>query len=984
MAIAKYIFTVSNGQLLVELNNVAVEFEGEHSKTYKSPTLDLFKKNIKLFDFGIFVDSFKIENFDTIDGVVPTDIEDAFASLLALLPAGAGGGGAGDASSANQVAQTAVLNSILTELKDDVNASETVWYDKNTPTLFYVRRSSTNQDTGIITVSFYDVAGTSATPTIANLVQVVSGVDYEFNSVQRKATIAGTGYSINDKIQELQIINMALGTLVNTIWINKTTDAIISTPTFSNLIIDDTYASTALQTTGNASLSSIDTKTPALVGGKVPVSDPTALPLPSGASTSAKQDIGNASVASLDTKSSSQFVSSTGTLTGVSQTVSLALTDESAGTIQILGTWAGTITFEGTIDGTNFSPINAVSSSTSSPQTTTTVNGLYRLTPASFSAFRVNMTAFTSGTATISMRATKGVGGTFANQILPVKIDQTTNGTTNRVNIGTDGQVATNGTIFAFSTLNSTTAQLASTSTFTGTIESILNQQSYSILFFSDQNSTITIKQYIDVGGTKLISNLTYTYIAGSTNFARSGVANGNYIQVTVQNTGGSTTTTLQLDTAFGTIPSATPLNNSPSAINEINGTVISTGIGASDAGTQRHVLVNEQVQDLYFTGQSAQTATIQNIIPSTSSASATDVTGFSSGSIQIISTGTAGTFIFEGANDTPTSANYVTIPVWNSTIQTGTPITSAITASASAIIYVFPINYRYIRVRIATTITGGSIQAFSTIKRANFTGSALQIAQATAGNLNATIGGGTLPTVTTVGTVSTITNTGQLTPGVSATNLGKARNAVIGATDTGVGVLTLRNDALVAFGTNGSYNTPTTDKYGNILVKDQTRHKRTYSLAFTVAPVATATDIFQIIGSATTTVSINKINISGTQTTGGQTTVTIAKRSTANTGGTSTSSTMVVHDSTDASATSVGTIYTANPTTGTPVGNLRIFSLPLATATSTTNNIVQLDFGERGKPIILNGVAQALVIALGGVTLAGGSINVWIEFTEE
>lgn len=638
---------------------------------------------------------------------------------------------------------------------------------------------------------------------------------------------------------------------------------------------------------------------------------------------------------------------------------------------------SGVISFEGTNDNVTWTPIflyDDASASTNPVSSYTPTTGVNRFfsgpTHFSFIRFRISTVIGGGGSVqayTITRR-----------QPFQPNVYTISQATAANLNATVTGTVTTNGTIFAFSPLgtNSTTTQLAAGATFTGIIESIVNQQSYSILFFSDQNSIITIKQYIDLAGTKLISSLSYTYTAGSTNFARSGVANGNYLQVTVQNTGGSTTTMLQLDTAYGTIPAATPLNNAPIAINEINGTVVSTGIGASDAGTQRNALVNEQVQDLYFTGQATQTATIQNIIPSTSSVNATDVTGFSSGSIQIVSTGTGGTFIFEGANDSATSANYVTIPVWNATVQSGTPIQAAITATSSAILYVFPINYRYIRVRIATTITGGSIQAFTTIKRANFTGSALQIAQATANNLNMTLGGGT---------VTTLSNTTQLTPGVAATNLGKAEDAVAASGDTGVFALGVRRDTLTTSSSaTGDYNEMSVDKYGNMLIKDQTRHKRTYSLAFTVAPAATATDIFQIIGSATTTVSINKINISGTQTTGGQTTISLIKRSTANTGGTSTSSTMVVHDLADAAATAVGSIYTANPTTGTPVGNIRIFSLPLGAVTSTTNNIVQVDFGERGKPIVLNGVAQAMVIALGGVTLTGGSINVWIEFTEE
>lgn len=75
-----------------------------------------------------------------------------------------------------------------------------------------------------------------------------------------------------------------------------------------------TGASTsALQTTGNTSLSSIDTKTPALVAGRTPVDgsgvtqpiSAVALPLPSGAATSANQSTEIASLASLDSKAPS-------------------------------------------------------------------------------------------------------------------------------------------------------------------------------------------------------------------------------------------------------------------------------------------------------------------------------------------------------------------------------------------------------------------------------------------------------------------------------------------------------------------------------------------------------------------------------------------------------------------------------------------------------------------------------------------------------
>ena len=114
-------------------------------------------------------------------------------------------------------------------------------------------------------------------------------------------------------------------------------------------------------------------------------------------------------------------VSTSGNLAAAAQTVVLALVGNNAAAAQITGTWVGTITFEASLDGTTWTGINAVSASTSTPQTTTTVNGLYRLTPGGLQQIRAIMSAFTSGTATVSMRASAGAGGTFANQILPTR-----------------------------------------------------------------------------------------------------------------------------------------------------------------------------------------------------------------------------------------------------------------------------------------------------------------------------------------------------------------------------------------------------------------------------------------------------------------------------------------------------------------------------------------------------------------------------------
>lgn len=156
-------------------------------------------------------------------------------------------------------------------------------------------------------------------------------------------------------------------------------------------------------------------------------------------------------------------------------------------------------------------------------------------------------------------------------------------------------------------------------------------------------------------------------------------------------------------------------------------------------------------IEDIFVTGQSAQTATVNNILTTTSGTASTELTGYRTASVQVVSTGTAGTFIFEGSNN---DTNFQAIPVFSQLIVTGTPITGAITATATQLIYVFPVNVRYIRLRIATTITGGSIQAFSKFSQTNFTPAILQIAQATAANLNVNVG--TLPTL---GTLTTLAN---------------------------------------------------------------------------------------------------------------------------------------------------------------------------------------------------------------------------------
>ena len=109
---------------------------------------------------------------------------------------------------------------------------------------------------------------------------------------------------------------------------------------------------------------------------------------------------------------------------------------------------------------------------------------------------------------------------------------------------------------FIFGTGNSSTSQLGAGATFTGAIEDVLSQPAASILITADQPITLTINQYIDASGTFKASTWTYTLTANQ-QFARSFTLNGNYFNLTVQNTGASATTTLNINTYYGTIATA-------------------------------------------------------------------------------------------------------------------------------------------------------------------------------------------------------------------------------------------------------------------------------------------------------------------------------------------------------------------------------------------------------------------------------------------
>lgn len=131
---------------------------------------------------------------------------------------------------------------------------------------------------------------------------------------------------------------------------------------------------------------------------------------------------------------------------------------------------------------------------------------------------------------------------------------------------------------YPVSTNNSSTAQLASGAAFTGTIETIQNQQAAQIQVVCDQAYTLVINQYQDAAGTKLTSSDTFVRAAGVP-YNENVTLPGNYFKLVLTNNGQSPTTTLSIDTTFGIMATGprtvTALGNNRMAINEIGGNAV-------------------------------------------------------------------------------------------------------------------------------------------------------------------------------------------------------------------------------------------------------------------------------------------------------------------------------------------------------------------------------------------------------------------------
>lgn len=174
----------------------------------------------------------------------------------------------------------------------------------------------------------------------------------------------------------------------------------------------------------------------------------------------------------------------------------------------------------------------------------------------------------------------------------------------------------------------------------------------------------------------------------------------------------------------------------------------------------------------------------------------------------------------------------------------------------------------------------------------------------------------------------------------------------------------------------------------GDFTVSDG--YKRTYAASWAAfTPAATPTNILSITGSATKTIRILRIGISATQTTAGIINVQLNKLSSALTGGTPVAPTGIVpFDSASPAATATPRTYSANTTGGGAVvgfiKNVKL-TVPVVAVLGAAQNEYVFDFTKNySQDVVIRGTSEVVSLTLLGVTLTGGSISIWVEWTEE
>jgi len=153
-------------------------------------------------------------------------------------------------------------------------------------------------------------------------------------------------------------------------------------------------------------------------------------------------------------------------------------------------------------------------------------------------------------------------------------------------------------------------------------------------------------------------------------------------------------------------------------------------------------------------------------------------------------------------------------------------------------------------------------------------------------------------------------------------------------------------------------------------------------------APVATATDVLVLSGSASKIIRVTKVSIVGTATAASIYDHYLIKRTVANTGGTSTNPSAVKADSNDAAQTAVLTLYSANPSalgTGQTFEGNKTYLSASSTPGAAALPVIYTYGNRNDKAIVLRGASESIAINFGGQAVpSGANLYLNIEWTED
>lgn len=236
--------------------------------------------------------------------------------------------------------------------------------------------------------------------------------------------------------------------------------------------------------------------------------------------------------------------------------------------------------------------------------------------------------------------------------------------------------------------------------------------------------TTATISGTVPVAGTGTAGT------PGTAVLAVQGVAGGTPqpISGTVISSGGTSNATSAVATSSTNVPSAAynyafngttwdQLQDDGSKNLKVTFGAIGVTAQTSAASSFPVALANEDVQDQYVTGQGAQTTLNNNIILASAGSGSFDTMigtpaiSYRSWSIEVVVTAgiSGGQITFESSND---NTNFVSCTMWDNVAQS--LVNQYTVVSSTSRIFEGPVRARYIRARISTGISGGSVQAFT------------------------------------------------------------------------------------------------------------------------------------------------------------------------------------------------------------------------------------------------------------------------------